>query len=353
MSLARVTARHLAGDPGQFGAELLDLLVGTAFLARVADHPGVELLRALPGLAPLEVADGVGAAGHGLEGPEAVQATRLGVVHAPPVDRPRGLLHEHPGTAGLRAGHVLDEGALLGAQRVPRVGVEVDGDDVLLLGPAPGVLADPQRHEVAGHRDVRGGQADDVPLGEVALQEHVGGEALEVQHLGGVLHVVGLAGRVDLRPVAVALAPEGGAPGGVEGVEACRTGPQPVPEAGGGLVAPVVGAVLVVDVPHGEGRVAAVAGGEVLGDGGGVAAVGGAGVREVLASAPVLGAAVLGDGQGVGVAGAPSTAAARTWGWRGRRRCRSRASGPSAGPASRSPALPAAVRASPRRRRRG
>ncbi|CAM5550247.1 hypothetical protein SALBM311S_01472 [Streptomyces alboniger] len=117
----------------------------------------------------------------------------------------------------------------------------------------------------------------------------------------GFLQVVGVAGRMDLRPVAVALAPEGGAPGLVEGVEGAVPVLEPAPEAGGGLVAPVVGAVLVVDVPHREGRVVAVAGGEVLGDGGGVAAVGGARVREVLASAPPLGAAVLVDGQGVGV----------------------------------------------------
>lgn len=127
-----VTARHFFADQGEFRAELPDLLVRTALLARVADHPGVELLRALAGLAPLEVADGVGAAGDGLEGPEAVEAARLGVVDATPVDRSRRLLHQHPGAAGLRAGHVLDEGTALGAERVARVGIEVDGDDVLL-----------------------------------------------------------------------------------------------------------------------------------------------------------------------------------------------------------------------------
>lgn len=129
---AAVTARHFLADPGEFGAELLDLLVRTALFPRVTDHPGVELLRALPGLAPLEVADGVGAAGDGLEGPEAVETVRLGVVDAAPVDRSRRLFHQHPGAAGLRAGHVLDEGAVLGAEGVAWIGVDVDGDDVLL-----------------------------------------------------------------------------------------------------------------------------------------------------------------------------------------------------------------------------
>ncbi len=294
-------AGHLRGDPCQLRTEALDLLEGAALLPRVADHAGVELLRALPGLPPLEVADGVGAPGHGLEGPEPVEAARLGVVHAPPVDRPGRLFHEHPRPAGLGAGHVLDEGAALGAERVTRVRVEVDGDDVLLPRPAPGVLPEPQRHEVAGDREVRGVPPDDVPFGGVALQEHVGGEAPEVQHLSGVAHVVGQAGRQDAVPGVIALAPEGGAPGLVEGVERAVLLPQPAAEGGRGLVAVVEGAVLVVDVPHGEGRVAAVAGRQVLGDGGCVAPVGGAGVGEVLASAPPLGAAVLGDGQGVGV----------------------------------------------------
>ncbi len=296
-----VPAGDFGGDSREVGAELLDLLVGTAFLAGVADHAGVELLGALPGLAPLEVADGVGAAGDGLQGPQAVEAAGFGVVDAPGVDRPGGLFHEHPGRVCLGAGHVLDEGTVLGAERVVRVGVDVDGDDILLPCPAPGVLPEPQRHEVAGDGDVRGVSADDVALGDVALQEHVGGEAAEVQDLRGIAHVVRQTGRQDAVPGVVALAPEGGAPGGVEGVEGAVLLPQPPSEGGRGLVAVVEGAVLVVDVPHRQGRVAAVAGGQVLGDGGGVAPVGGAGVREVLPAAPPLGAAVLGDGQGVGV----------------------------------------------------
>lgn len=49
------------GQSGQVGAEPLDLLERTAPLAGVGEHPGVELLGALPGLPPLEVADRVGA----------------------------------------------------------------------------------------------------------------------------------------------------------------------------------------------------------------------------------------------------------------------------------------------------
>lgn len=113
-----VTSRHLCRDRREFGSEPLDLLVGAALLPRMADHSGVELLRALPGLAPLEVADGVRTAGDGLQGPKAVQATGFGVVHAPPVDRSGGLFHEHPRPTGLRAGHVLDESALLGPERI-------------------------------------------------------------------------------------------------------------------------------------------------------------------------------------------------------------------------------------------
>src|SRR5207342_543575 len=105
-----------------FGPDPLDLLEGAALLPRVADHPGVELLGALPGLPPLEVADGVRAAGDGLEGPEPVESAGLRVVHAAPVHGPRRLLHDHPGpAAGLRAGQVVDERAVLGAERVARV----------------------------------------------------------------------------------------------------------------------------------------------------------------------------------------------------------------------------------------
>lgn len=161
-----VQERHVGGDAGagdvraergEVGAEPFDLLEAAALGTGVADHPGVELLGALPGLAPLEVADGVGAPGDRLEGPQPVHAARLGMVHAPPADRPGRLFHQHPGGAArLGAGEVLDEGALLRAERVARVRVEVDRDDVLLGRPPPAVLPGEQGHEVGGDREVRG-----------------------------------------------------------------------------------------------------------------------------------------------------------------------------------------------------
>lgn len=195
----------------------------------------------------------------------------------------------------------MDERAVLLAERIARIRVGVDRDDVLPLGPEPGVLPLPERHEVGRHRDVRAVPGDDVALGEVALQQRVGREPLEVENLRGVLHVVRAARRQDLVPVAVSLAPEGGAPGLVEGVERAVSVLEPAAEGGLGLGAPVVGAVLVVDVPHPQGRVAGVAGGEALGDGGGVAAVRRAGVGEVLAGAPPLGPAVLVAREDLGV----------------------------------------------------
>lgn len=319
----------------------------------MADHPGVELLGALAGLAPLEVADGVRAAGHGLEGPEPVETARLGVVHPAPVDRSRRLFHQHPGAARLGTGQVLHECPVLGAQRVARIGVEVDGDDVLLLGPAPGVLAEEERHEVGGDRDVRGVPGDDVTLGEVALQKHVGGEAPEVQHLSGVLQVVGAASRENRLPAVVALAPEVRAPGGVEGVQGAVLLAQPAAEGDGRLVAVIGRAVLVVDVPHREGGVAAVAGGQVLGDGGGVPSGRWRWSARSAAVRPTTRRRRSRHGAGCPGTAGPATGAGRRWGWRGRRRCRSCASGPSACRASRTPVRPARVRVWTRRRHRG
>nr|WP_207916638.1 hypothetical protein [Micromonospora sp. KC723] len=62
-----------------------------------------------------------------------------------------------------------------------------------------------------------------VALGAEARQELVGEEPKEVELLGRVDARRREAGRVDLGPVAVPLAPEGGAPRGVERVERARS----------------------------------------------------------------------------------------------------------------------------------
>jgi hypothetical protein len=131
--------------------------------------------------------------------------------------------------------------------------VVVVGDQVDLLAPAQVV----QRLEVRGH-EVRGDRlvadgADGVPLGAVELEQGVGAEPVPVQLLGRVALGRGDPGRDDLVPVAVPLAPEGGAPGVVQGVQVGVPALQPPAERRAADVAEALGdvaAVLVVDVPH-------------------------------------------------------------------------------------------------------
>src|SRR5690606_32738912 len=87
--------------------------------------------------------------------------------------------------------------------------------------------------------------------------------------------VLGGAGRLDLLPGRVALAPEGGGPGVVERIQAAVAFAQPGAEGAGGVLAVGVGAVLVVDPPQPQGGMAGVAFGEGAGDPQGRLPVGG------------------------------------------------------------------------------
>jgi hypothetical protein len=145
----------------------------------------------------------------------------------------------------------------------------VVGDEVDLGGPVGVVhaLGLPHHHEVGGDRHLGGDAAQQLALGPQVVLEGVGGEALEVQLLGGVGVGGGEPGREYLLEVGVALGPERRAPGVVERVDGLVAGAQPGAEGAGGVVGVVVDVVaaqLVVDVPGGERGVVGVA----LGQGG-------------------------------------------------------------------------------------
>src|SRR5439155_12511205 len=91
--------------------------------------------------------------------------------------------------------------------------------------------------EVRGDRDGRGDATQDLFLREETVQQGVRGEPVEVELLRGVGEGRRHPGWVDLRPVAVALRPERGAPRGVEGVEVGVALTQPAAEVLGGDIA--------------------------------------------------------------------------------------------------------------------
>lgn len=252
------------------------------------EQGAVVLLGAGAGGAPLEVHDAVGAAGQRLERPEALQSGPLGDVDRPPADGGRCLFEEQPGPAALEGAHqVVVEGGVDVGLRVGGVGVGVVGDEVLVLRPLPVVQCLEHRHEVGGGRDVRADVAQCLAFGAVAFEEGVGAEAPPVQELCRVDGAGCGAGWFDLVVTAVALGPEGRAPGVVEGFDGAvavgEPGAEVVGRAGAEAFGDVV-AVLVVDVPQGERRVVCVAfgegageaecGGSVLGRGGAVVLAG-------------------------------------------------------------------------------
>src|SRR5581483_3264676 len=124
-------------------------------------------------------------------------------------------------------------------------------------------------HEVRRGGDVRRGAAQYLALGGAGRDQFVGAEAAPVEPVGRVGVGSAGAGRQDLVPGVVPLAPERGPPGVVEGDQVVVVaGAQPGTErgrAGVAVAGRVVAAVLVVDVPQGERGVVGVA----LGEGGG------------------------------------------------------------------------------------
>ncbi len=180
----------------------------------------------------------------------------------------------------------------------------VVGDDVDLAPPLPqvGRLAR-ERHEVRGDGDV-GVRPDRVALGDEARPELVVAEPCEVETLGGVDHARRGGGQPDLLPVAVALAPERGAPPGVELVEGAVARTQPVAERVQSVLGVVLRdghAVLVVHVPERERGVGPVALGERTRDPGGRSPVGGRARGDHAARAEPEGDTVARDDPRVGV----------------------------------------------------
>lgn len=218
------------------------------------------------------------------------------------VDGVGALLHQQPGRAAAEgAGPVGAEGGVGGGVDARRGGVVVDGDQVDLAAECPQVqVLVGGQHEVGGHRAVAVG-ADRVALLAVGGERLVGPVAAEVQGLAGVAVPLAGAGRQDLLPGGVALAPECRPPGLVEGVERAVAGAQPDPEGGRGVIAPAEGRVLIVYVPQGERRMVAVAFGECAGDAPGGPAVGGGGEAVGVPAAVGQSDAVAADRQGVRV----------------------------------------------------
>jgi hypothetical protein len=177
----------------------------------------------------------------------------LGEIARLPVDRACGVFHEQPPAAAERPAQVGRHGQpdvvvrLLGGQ------VVVVGDDVDLACPLPqvhGLAVD--GHEVGRHGNGRVGGLEDVALQGETRQVLVAGEAREVEALGGIDDGVAAAGRVDLRPIAVTLAPEQGSPRVVEAVEIAIGVPEPTLErCNTGLAVALAQrrAVLVMHVP--------------------------------------------------------------------------------------------------------
>lgn len=268
-----------AGDlaePGEFGAEADGLAPASGGGAAVRKQCAVVFFRAGTGGTPLEVHDAIGAAGQRLERPEALQSGHLGDVDRPPADGGRCLFEEQPGPAALEGAHqvVVERGVDVGV-RVGGVRVGVVGDEVLVLRPLPVVECLEHRHEVGGGRGVRADVPQCLALGAVAFEQGVGAEAAPVQELCRVDRSGCGARWFDLVVRTVALRPERGAPGVVEGVYGAVAVGEPGAEVVGGAGAEALGdvvAVLVVDVPQGERRVVCVA----CGDGAGEAERGGA-----------------------------------------------------------------------------
>jgi hypothetical protein len=145
------------------------------------------------------------------------------------------------------------------------VGVAVVRDDVHFASPSRVVQRREGSHEVRRHRLGRARGADGVAFEDVELEHRIGGVALEVESVRWVGGEWRLAGREDLVERAVDLRPERGSPCGVQRLDGAVPVLEPRPEGVSGVVGVVVVdvcAVLVVDVPHDDGGMLGVSGGE-------------------------------------------------------------------------------------------
>ena len=234
--------------------------------AGVGEEPRVELLRPGPRGAPLEEQHRVGAVRDVRQAVADHLAGHLGAVAGLPVDRARGVLHQQPRTAvGRAAGEVGAERQLAVAAVLRPDEVVVVGHDVELTPPAQVVHGGclPHDHEVGRHRHPGGEPVQHVALDDEVVEQLVGGEAREVELLGGVGVGGRHAWRQHLLEVVVALGPERRAPRVVEPRHVVVVpAAQPRAErrrAGVAVAAGVVAAELVGHVPQGERRVVAVA----------------------------------------------------------------------------------------------
>ena len=227
----------------------------------------MELLGAGAGLPPLEEGHAVGAASDVTDGVAQHLARRLGRVDGLPVDGARRVLHQQPRPAtGAAAGEI-------GGEREVRPGVGQGVDHVVVVGDevhlaSPGEAVDTRvavEDEVRRHRNAGAAGVEHVALGDEVGEQGVGAEAGEVEALGRVGERRAVAGRADLRPPAVALAPERRAPRRVQRVDGAVARLEPGAEGrrrGVAVAAGVVAAELVADVPHHHRGVIAVAVGE-------------------------------------------------------------------------------------------
>ena len=270
--------RHVPEDPGVAAAV-------------VVHHSAVELLRAAPALAELEVLHRVGAVGHRLHGGGHVHPRLLQLGDRGPVGVAGSGLHQQEGLPLDGAHHIVPQGKVRGGLHVALVaplGVGVPGDHVQLVLEFEVIVLIKIIHKVGGHRDGGVHRLHRVPLHLHKVDDLVGNEPLPVQ---GQAVDAGLPlghWGVDLFPVGVGVAPEGGPPLVVQVVQGAVLLPQPPAEGRLALGAVALAAVLVGQVPQNHPGMA----GKPLGQGGvhglHLLPVEGGGVAVVVAAAGLI-----------------------------------------------------------------
>ncbi len=145
------------------------------------------LLRARPGLPPLEEHDPVRAARDGLIAAEAHHTGTFDCVTLPPVHLGGGLFHQHPWTALThRADQVTDDAGLHHPVGSGGIGVAVVGDQVLVLREFKVVHVFVESHKVGGDGDIRRDLFQDYFLLFEASQPGVRAKARPVELLGRI-----------------------------------------------------------------------------------------------------------------------------------------------------------------------
>ncbi len=193
-----------------------------------------------------------------------MHARPLELGHRHPVGHAGRRFHEHEGLAAFEAAvDVVEEGDV--GRQIPVVllavphGVGVPRDDVQVRGHAPVVETGERAHEVGRDGHVRRDLAQRDHLVEHEVGGLVGDETFPIQVVAVDAGLADLAGRLDLAPVGVGVAPERGPPGLVEVVQRSVAGAQPLGEGGPAMVAVTLAAVLVGKVPEQQRRVILVA----------------------------------------------------------------------------------------------